>query len=155
MWLITFACPAVPLMHQSHTQCDSSNKFCLPPSVACGNSTWIIATVSKAFIMSIQCLPCDLSHHLEHYLCLTTVTAAQIPFPFIPWTPIPLTPMCACVLPHRLNACQVSDAVILQERRGSSDVHPLATGWLWKRSCIQQWKEALLSSLFQCGCVEL
>lgn len=86
---------------------------------------------------------------------LPNFAAAQIPFLFIPWMPTKLMPFHACISPWRLNSCHENGMVILQDKRGRSNMYPLVTGWLWKRLSVQQWKNALLSSLFQCGCVEL
>lgn len=116
-------------------------------------TVWNTIGVSKTFIISVQCLVSDLSQ--DCYLCLTQLCCCSNSLPIYPMKTPKLKPFQVCILPWGLNSCHVSDVVILQDKRERSNMYPLVTGWLWKRLSIRQWKQALFSSLFQHGCVEL
>lgn len=150
-WLITLACPA--FMLRSHRE----RALVFLPAIS-----WDVENLSESLLLLAKVLSCLYSACSVIFLIIwigisssPMIFATKIPFPLIPWVISVLIPLCVSVLPWQLNASQVSYMVILQESKEGSDVHPWATGWLWKRSCIQQWKEAILSSLFHCGCVEL
>lgn len=140
------------VIYWSPIHCESFTKFCLRPSVPEKTVRNAIG-VSKTFIISIQCLASDLFQGC--YLCLTQLCCCSNSLPIYPMKIPKLMPLHVCILPWGLISHHVSDVVVLQDKRGRSIMYPLVTGWLWKRLSIQQWKQALFSSLFQHGCVEL
>lgn len=122
--------------------------------------SWDVENLSESLLLLAKVLSCLYSACSVIFLVIW-IGISSSPNVFCYQNSLPthtmsvLIPLCVSVLPWQLNASQVSYMVILQESKEGSDVHPWATGWLWKRSCIQQWKEAILSSVFHCGCVEL
>lgn len=116
-------------------------------------------TLCETLLVSAKLLsyPCNAWSVIFLWIVISTLpnfVVAQILFVYPMNTP-KLMALHSYILPWGLNSCHVSNMVILQAKRGRSNMYPLVTGWLWKRLSIQQWKQALLSSLFQCGCVEL